>query len=124
MRALLSRLWVRNAVGAVVAAAAIAVIVFTSLGDSWTTYRRSVVPGAVVPVGQSGDAEGYTWKIKGSKYLNRSPRTQEKQRTGVNKFFSLSPLAPVNLGQVAVALVARSILNAQNRTSWSKAVIA
>lgn len=75
MRSLLSKLWVRNAVGAVVAAAAIAVIVVTTFADSWTTYRHSVIPGVVVPAGQSGDAEGYTWKINGSKYLNRSPQS-------------------------------------------------
>jgi hypothetical protein len=77
MKARLSALWVRNLIGAVVAAAAIGVLVFTGLGDlgqSWTTYRHTVVPGAVVPAGQSGDADGRTWKIDAIRHLNRSPR--------------------------------------------------
>ncbi len=75
MRAWLSKLWVRNVIGAVVALAAVAVVIFTGLGESWATYRHTVVPGAVVPAGQSGEAGGYTWKIAGTKYLNRSPRS-------------------------------------------------
>jgi hypothetical protein len=74
MRALLSKLWVRNVFAAVVALASVAVVVFTGLSESWATYRHTVVPGAVVPAGQSGEAGGYTWKIAGTKYLNRSPR--------------------------------------------------
>jgi hypothetical protein len=76
MRAWLSKLWVRNVIGAVVALAAVAVIViFTGLSESWATYRHTVVPGAVVPAGQSGEAGGYTWKVAGTKYLNRSPNS-------------------------------------------------
>lgn len=76
MRAWLAKLWVRNVIATVIALAAVAVvIVFTGLSDSWATYRHTVVPGAVVPVGQSGEAGGYTWKVVGTKHLNRSPRT-------------------------------------------------
>jgi hypothetical protein len=76
MRSRLSALWVRNLVGAVVAAGAICVLVFTGLGDlrqSWVTYRHNVVPGAVIPAGRSGDADGHTWKIDAIRHLNRSP---------------------------------------------------
>ena len=73
MRAWLSKLWVRNVIGAVVALAAVAVLIVTDLGESWATYRHTVVPGAVVGKGQSGKAGGYTWKVAGTKYLNRSP---------------------------------------------------
>ncbi|OBB04781.1 hypothetical protein A5662_11170 [Mycobacteriaceae bacterium 1482268.1] len=72
---MLSKLWVRNVIAVVVAAAAIAVLVLTGLGESWATYRHTVVPGAVVPAGQSGDADGYTWKIDSIRHLNRSPRS-------------------------------------------------
>ena len=67
MRAWLSKLWVRNVIGAVVALAAVAVVIFTGLSESWATYRHTVVPGAVVPAGQSGEAGGYTWKVAGDK---------------------------------------------------------
>jgi hypothetical protein len=77
MRSRLSALWVRNLIGAAVTAAALAVLVFTGLGglgESWAGYRHTVVPGAVVPAGQSGDAAGHTWKIDAIRHLNRSPR--------------------------------------------------
>jgi hypothetical protein len=74
VRIWLSKLWVRNVIGAIVASAAIAVLVLTGLSESWATYRHTVVPGVVVPAGRSGEAEGYSWKIDGNRYLNRSPR--------------------------------------------------
>ena len=73
MRTWLSKLWVRNAIGTVVALAAIAVVVFTGYSDSWASYRHTVVPAVVVPQGQSGDAGGYTWRIESTRYLNSSP---------------------------------------------------
>lgn len=73
MRTLLSKLWVRNVIGAVVTAAAIGVLIATGLGESWAEYRRTVVPGAVVLAGKSGDADGRTWKIDSIRHLNRSP---------------------------------------------------
>jgi hypothetical protein len=75
MRTWLSKLWVRNVIGAVVALAAVAVIIFTGLSDSWATYRHTVVPGAVVPVGESGEAGGYTWKVDATRHLDRSPKS-------------------------------------------------
>lgn len=73
MRQRRSALWVRNIIGAMVAAAAIGVIVATVLWGQWTTYRHTVVPEAVVPVGQTGTAGGYTWKVDSVKHLNRNP---------------------------------------------------
>ena len=75
MRARLSALWVRNVIGTVVTAAAVGVLIFTGLGESWAEYRRTVVPGAVLPAGQSGDAGGHTWKVDSVKHLNRTPRS-------------------------------------------------
>jgi hypothetical protein len=75
MRFWLSKLWVRNLIGAIVALGAAAVVIFTGLGESWATYRHTVVPGTVVPKGQSGEADGYTWKIDQTKFLSRSPRS-------------------------------------------------
>lgn len=73
MRQRLSALWVRNIIGAAVAAAAIGVIIVTVLWGQWTTYRHTVIPEAVVPVGQTGTAGGYTWKVENVKHLNRNP---------------------------------------------------
>ncbi len=69
-----TKLWVRNAVATVVAVGALAVVVFTGLSDSWAQYRHTVVPDAVVPKGESGEAGGYTWKVVGTRHLNRSPQ--------------------------------------------------
>jgi hypothetical protein len=77
MKAKLSALWVGNLIGAVIAAAAVAVLVFTGLGgfgESWEQYRHTVAPGAVVPAGQSGDADGRTWKVHSIRHLNSSPQ--------------------------------------------------
>ncbi|MGE2719249.1 hypothetical protein [Mycolicibacterium celeriflavum] len=73
MRKWLSALWVRNIIGAVVAAAALGVIIATTLGDQWATYRSTVDPEVVVPKGQSGTADGYTWSVESIKHLNRNP---------------------------------------------------
>jgi hypothetical protein len=73
MRARPSALWVRNMIGAIIAAAAIAVLFITGMGESWTTYRHTVVPEAVVPKGQSRDADGRSWKLDAVRHLNRSP---------------------------------------------------
>lgn len=64
MRQRLSALWVRNIIGALVAVAAIGVIIATVLWDQWNTYRHTVVPEAVVPVGQTGTTGGYTWTVE------------------------------------------------------------
>lgn len=73
MRQRLSALWVRNVIGAVVAAAALGVVIATVLWGQWTTYRQTVVPEAVVPMGQTGAAGGYTWKVDSVRHLNRNP---------------------------------------------------
>lgn len=73
MKAWLSALWVRNVIGTIVSAGAIGVLIFTSLGDSWAEYRHTVVPGAVVAAGRSGEADGQTWKIDAIRHLNHSP---------------------------------------------------
>lgn len=66
-------LWQRNAVGAIVAAAAIGVFIVIDFGPQWSTYRRTVVPEHVVPAGQSGTAEGQTWALGSIRHRNRSP---------------------------------------------------
>lgn len=75
MKTWLSKLWVRNVIGAVVALASIAVLIVTSYADSWTTYRHTVVPDAVVAKGETGQAGGYTWRLDGIKHLNKSSRS-------------------------------------------------
>ena len=69
----LSALWVRNVIGAVVTAAVIGVLIATGLGESWTTYRHSVIPEGVVAAGQGGTVGGRTWKVHAIRHLNRSP---------------------------------------------------
>jgi hypothetical protein len=66
-------LWQRNIIGAVVAAAAAGVFVAIDLGSAWTKYRHTVSPEVVVPVGQSGTADGQTWKVESIRHLNRNP---------------------------------------------------
>lgn len=73
MRRWLSALWVRNLIGAAVMVAALGVIIATTLGDQWTTYRDTVVPDVVVTKGESGDAGGYTWEVDSVRHLNRKP---------------------------------------------------
>ena len=73
MTARLSALLVRNVIGAVVTAAAVGVLIVIDLGESWSTYRHTVVPGAVVPAGHSGAADGRTWKVDSIRHLDRSP---------------------------------------------------
>ncbi|HET9565328.1 MAG TPA: hypothetical protein VFP27_12690 [Mycobacterium sp.] len=69
----LTALWQRNVVGAVVTAAALGVLVAVDLGPQWSTYRHTVVAEHVVPSGQSGAADGQTWKVDSVRHLNRSP---------------------------------------------------
>ncbi len=73
MRRWLSALWVRNLIGAVVAVASLVVVIATTLGDQWTTYRQTAVPEVVVAKGQSGTADGFTWRVESIKHLNRNP---------------------------------------------------
>jgi hypothetical protein len=75
MRARLSALWVRNVIGIVVVATAIAVLFMTGMAESWSEYRHTVVPEVVVAKGQSGNADGRTWKVDSVRHLNRSPST-------------------------------------------------
>jgi hypothetical protein len=63
MKARLSKMWVRNLIGAVVVAIAVGVIITTILGDQWDTYRDTVVPATIVAKGQSGSAGDQSWKI-------------------------------------------------------------
>lgn len=73
MRTRLSALWVRNLIGAVVTIAAIAVLFVTVLREPWAEYRRTVVPGVVIPAGRSGEADGRTYKLDAIRHMNRSP---------------------------------------------------
>lgn len=69
----LSALWQRNVIGAIVAVAAFGVFVAMDLGPQWSTYRHTVAPEHVVPSGQTGSADGQTWKVESIRHLNRSP---------------------------------------------------
>lgn len=73
MRRWLSALWVRNLIGAVVAVVALVVVITTTLGDQWEKYRQTTVPEVVVAKGQSGTADGFTWKVETIKHMNRNP---------------------------------------------------
>lgn len=69
----LPALWQRNVIGAIVVAAALGILVAIDLGPQWATYRGTVIAEHVVPVGQSGTADGRTWKVESIRHLNRSP---------------------------------------------------
>jgi hypothetical protein len=66
-------LWQRNVIGAVVAAVAVGVFVVIDLGPQWSEYRHTVVPETVVAAGNSGTADGQTWKVESIRHLNRDP---------------------------------------------------
>ncbi|KWX68203.1 hypothetical protein [Mycobacterium sp. NAZ190054] len=69
----LSALWQRNVIGAVVVACAVGAFVVIDFGPQWSAYRNSLTPRLVVPDGQSGTADGQTWRLESIKHLNRSP---------------------------------------------------
>jgi hypothetical protein len=69
----LSALWQRNAVGAVVVAAALGVLVAVDFAPQWSSYRRTVDPETVVSKGESGVAIGQTWKLASVRHLSRNP---------------------------------------------------
>ena len=69
----LPALWQRNVIGAIVVAAALGILVAIDLGPQWATYRGTIIAEHVVPVGQSGTADGRMWKVESIRHLNRSP---------------------------------------------------
>jgi hypothetical protein len=73
MRARLQALWLRNVIGAVVAAAAVGAILVIDVAPEWSSYRHTVVPEHVVPDGKSGIADGQTWQVESIRHLNRNP---------------------------------------------------
>lgn len=74
-RNLLSQLWFRNVVAAVVAAVTIAAIGFLSFRAPWETYRASVTPAHTVPAGQSQVIDGQTWELGAIRHLGKWPRS-------------------------------------------------
>lgn len=67
------KLWQRNVLAAVVAAAAATVFVVTDLLPEWTKYHHTVVPEHVIPAGATGTVDGRTWRIDGVRHLNKAP---------------------------------------------------
>jgi hypothetical protein len=67
-------LWKRNAIGGVVAAAALAGYLTTEFLPDWSTYRNSVVPALVVQPGQTGTVDGQTWRIASVRHLDHNSR--------------------------------------------------
>lgn len=58
------QLWKRNAIGAVVSAAALAVASTFILLPSWERYRQTVVPQHSAAAGQAITADGQTWTVR------------------------------------------------------------
>jgi hypothetical protein len=58
------QLWKRNAVGAVVAAAALAVHAAFISGPAWESYQRRVQPAHIAAVGQPVIVDGQTWSVR------------------------------------------------------------
>jgi hypothetical protein len=70
---MMTALWTRNAIGATVAVAALAVFVVCYLRPEWSTYRQTVQPPHVVPAGQSLAVDGLTWRVSSVRHLASSP---------------------------------------------------
>ena len=68
----LAKLWQRNVIGAIVVVCGIGAYIAIDFGPYWSDYRNTVTPQLVVADGQSGTADGQTWKIDSIRYLNRS----------------------------------------------------
>jgi hypothetical protein len=66
-------LWRRNLLGAVVAAAAIAVLVAVDVWPQWRSYREAVEPRHVVAPRQSLTVDGQTWAVGEVRHLGRNP---------------------------------------------------
>lgn len=69
----ISALWQRNVIGAVVVASAVGAFVAIDFAPQWSAYSHTVTPQLVVPDGESGSADGQTWKLVSTRHLNRSP---------------------------------------------------
>lgn len=59
-----ARLWRRNAIGAVVAAAALAAHAAFISVPAWETYQHKVRPAHVAAVGESVTVDGQTWTVR------------------------------------------------------------
>ncbi|PRC42464.1 hypothetical protein C6A85_000000110375 [Mycobacterium sp. ITM-2017-0098] len=68
-----SALWQRNVIGAVVVACAVGGFVAIDFGPQWSAYRHTQTPQLVVPEGESGSADGQTWRLESVRHLNRTP---------------------------------------------------
>lgn len=69
----ISALWQRNLIGAVVVACVVAAYTVIDFGPSWSAYRNTQTPQLVVPAGESGTADGQTWRLESIRHQNRSP---------------------------------------------------
>ncbi|MBI5337638.1 MAG: hypothetical protein HZB45_08135 [Mycolicibacterium rufum] len=63
------RLWQRNAIAGGIVAAALTVATVTDLGPAWLSYRDTVHPRHVVPVGGEATGAGQTWSISAVRHL-------------------------------------------------------
>lgn len=68
------KLWQRNVIGAVAAAASLGVLVATDLAPQWSDYRASVDPAAEAAPRQSVELHGQTWSVDEIRHLGRQPQ--------------------------------------------------
>jgi len=66
-------LWKRNVIGAVVAAAALAVIAVFIVNPSWQNYQRTVWPAHTAPAGEPIDVDGQTWRVRNASRSTERP---------------------------------------------------
>jgi len=69
----MNRLWVRNLIGTVVAAAALATICIVELYPQWSHYRQTVVPQRIIASGASASVYGQTWRLGSIRRIDKLP---------------------------------------------------
>jgi hypothetical protein len=68
-----AKLWQRNTLAAVVIAAVVAVYVVIDFGPEWSAYRQASTPQTVIAKGDTGTADGQTWRLTSVRHLDRTP---------------------------------------------------
>lgn len=69
----LAALWQRNVIGAAVVACTVAAFTVLDFAPQWSAYQNTLTPQLIVADGDSGSADGQTWKVVSIRHLNLNP---------------------------------------------------